>query len=125
MMQIVFTPVSSAEMSQLPKLLQLEVLDQFHVLTPNFIEAHPDQFGIIQNDNRTLYRYRAKDYRIYFEKKDQALTVHRVLHKNTLKDFFFRSSLPGLEDEQLQQNPQFWKMIDGPDKKTESDKPSA
>ncbi len=125
MMQIVFTPVSSAEMSQLPKLLQLEVLDQFHVLTPNFIEAHPDQFGIIQNDNRTLYRYRAKDYRIYFEKKDQALTVHRVLHKNTLKDFFFRSSLPGLEDEQLQQNPQFWKMIDGPDKKTESDKPSS
>jgi mRNA-degrading endonuclease RelE of RelBE toxin-antitoxin system len=125
MMQIVFTPVSSAEMSQLPKLLQLEVLDQFHVLTPNFIEAHPDQFGTIQNDNRTLYRYRAKDYRIYFEKKDQALTVHRVLHKNTLKDFFFRSSLPGLEDEQLQQNPQFWKMIDGPDKKSESDKPSA
>lgn len=115
-MQIVFTPVSSAEMSQLPKLLQLEVLDQFHVLTPNFFEEHPDLFGIIREGNRTLYRYRAKDYRIYFEKKDNALTVHRVLHRNTLKDFIFRSSLPGLEDEQLQQNPQFWKMIDDPDK---------
>lgn len=115
-MQIIFTPVSSAEMSQLPKLLQLEVLDQFHVLTPNFFEENPEQFGVIRHEDRTLYRYRAKDYRIYFEKNDQGLTVHRVLHKNTLKDFLFRSSLPGLEDEQLQQNPQFWKMIDDPEK---------
>ncbi|MDX6766173.1 MAG: addiction module toxin RelE [Candidatus Methylacidiphilales bacterium] len=116
MMQIVFTPTSSAEMSQMPKLLQLEVLDQFHVLTPNFFEEHPDLFGVITQDERKLFRYRAKDYRIYFEKTKQGLTVHRVLHKNTLKDFFFRSSLPGGEDEELQKNPQFWKMIDDPER---------
>lgn len=123
MMQIVFTPVSSAEMSQLPKLLQLEVLDQFHVLTPNFFEEHPDLFGVITQGDRTLYRFRAKEYRIYFEKNASGLTVHRVLHKNTLRDFFFRSSLPGLEDEQLQQNPQFWKMIDDPEKTRSKEEP--
>jgi mRNA-degrading endonuclease RelE of RelBE toxin-antitoxin system len=116
MFQIVFTPVSSSEMSTLPKLLQLEILNEFHVLTPNFVEEHPEKFGVIRQGERTLYRYRAKDWRIYFERTTSGLTIHRVLHKNTLKDFLFRSALPVAEDEALQQNPTFWKMIDTPGK---------
>jgi hypothetical protein len=38
--------------------------------------------------------------------------VHRILSRNTLKDFLFRSSLPVGEDEALQQNPKFWDLIE-------------
>jgi mRNA-degrading endonuclease RelE of RelBE toxin-antitoxin system len=124
MFQIVFTPLSSSEMSALPKPLQLEILSEFHVLTPDFAETNPDKFGTIRQGERTLYRFRAKDWRIYFEKTGNGLTVHRVLHKNTLKDFFFRSALPVAEDEALQANPTFWKMIDAPPKSPSPERPA-
>ena len=40
------------------------------------------------------------------------MVVHRILSRNTLKDFLFRSSLPTGEDEVLQENPKFWEMIE-------------
>ncbi|MFH1067915.1 MAG: hypothetical protein V1746_08465 [bacterium] len=114
MFQIVFKPISSAEMSMLPKLLQLEILSEFNVLTPDFLEKNPDKFGMVKHGGRALYRYRAKDYRIYFEKTEQGFLIHRVLHKNTVKDFFFRSRLSSSEDEGWKKNPEFWKLIDPP-----------
>jgi len=110
--QIVFTPVSSAEMSALPQLLQLEVLNEFNVLSPDFLKEKPDLFGVIKKGDRHLYRYRAKDYRIYFEQTPKGLLIHRVLDKNSLKDFLFRSQFPVTEDEELAKNASFWKMID-------------
>ncbi|MBM4455143.1 MAG: hypothetical protein FJ411_01995 [Verrucomicrobia bacterium] len=112
--QIIFTPASSAEISQLPTPLQIEVLREFDVLTPDFLTRHPDRFGKVKHPERTLYRYRAADYRIYFEQKTVGLVIHRVLHKNSLKDFAFRSQLPGSEDEELAGNPRFWDLIDSP-----------
>jgi hypothetical protein len=38
--------------------------------------------------------------------------VHRVLHKNTIRDFLFRSKLPMAEDEQLEKSSGFWKLIE-------------
>jgi hypothetical protein len=38
--------------------------------------------------------------------------VHRILNRNTLKDFFYRSGLKIEEDAALQQNPKFWEMIE-------------
>lgn len=118
MYQIIFTPTSSAEMAALPKLLQLEILNEFQVFEPSELKNSGDKFGLVQQGGRTLYRYRAKDYRIYFEKTNEGLLVHRVLHKNTLKDFLFRSQLPLSEDESLQKNPQFWALFDGPKSKS-------
>jgi mRNA-degrading endonuclease RelE of RelBE toxin-antitoxin system len=112
--QIIFTPVSSAEMSALPKPLQLEILNEFQVLTPHSTDQMPEAFGKITEGKRTLLRFRTKDYRIYFEKTPEGLLIHRVLNKNSLKDFLFRSKLPVSEDEALQANPNFWKMIDSP-----------
>ncbi len=117
MFQIIFTPVSTAEMSALPKLLQLEILSEFQVLTPDFVKENPDKFGVIKQEGRELYRYRTREYRLYFEKKDEGLLIHRVLNKNSLKDFFYRSQLPVSEDEELQSNPAFWAMIDSPNQK--------
>ncbi|MEM6883503.1 MAG: hypothetical protein AAF571_00620 [Verrucomicrobiota bacterium] len=114
MFQINFNDISSAEMSLLPKMLQIEILMEFQVLTPDFINEHPDRFGTLNREDRTLFRYRTNEYRIYFEKSDKGLQIHRVLHKNTMKDFLFRTNLPLAEDEILQDHPGFWELIDSP-----------
>ncbi|MDR1304130.1 MAG: hypothetical protein LBK76_02790 [Verrucomicrobiales bacterium] len=119
MFQIIFTPVSSAEMSALPKALQLEILSEFQVLTPDFVQDNPEKFGLVRDGQRVLYRYRTREYRIYFVKTDQGLAIQRVLHKNSLKDFLFRSKLPVSEDEELQGNPAFWALIDSAKKKSD------
>ncbi|MFL6584524.1 MAG: hypothetical protein ACJ8KU_08395 [Chthoniobacterales bacterium] len=112
MFQIVFNELSAAEMSALPKSLQLQLLAEFQVLPEELDNLDQSKFGVIERDGKKLYRYRAKDYRIYFERSLEGLTVHRVLHKNTLRDFLFRSKLPMAEDDQLGKQREFWKLID-------------
>jgi len=98
--QIIFNDRSAAELAHLPKLLQLQILNEFNFLPEDLEKRH-------------LYRYRTKEYRIYFERIDAGLLIHRVLHKNTIKDFLFRTKLPMAEDEILQKVPEFWELIDG------------
>lgn len=117
MYQIIFNSISSAEMSALPKLLQLEILNEFQVFDPGFTKNSEEKFGIVQQGSRKVYRYRAKDYRIYFELTDEGLLVDRVVHKNTLKDFLYRSKIPLSEDETLQKDPKFWALMDEPKSK--------
>src|SRR5260370_4465077 len=85
----------------LPKRLQLELLTEFQILPEDLEHLDSERFGVIERDGKKLYRYRAKDYRIYFAKADEGIKVHRVLHKNTFRDFLFRSKLPVSEDAQL------------------------
>ncbi|MDE1169684.1 MAG: type II toxin-antitoxin system RelE/ParE family toxin [Verrucomicrobium sp.] len=115
--QIVFTDLSAAEMATLPTLLQLDILGQFEAgaLPEEAEAADAEKFGRVEGQGRSLNRFRAGDYRIYYEvaPRERSLLIRRVLHKNTLKDFLFRSNLPGAgEDEALQDNPDFWKMMD-------------
>ena len=111
--QIVFNELSAAEMAALPKELQLELLAEFHFLPEDLDRLDPEKFGAIERDGKKLFRYRALDYRIYFEKRDDGITVQRVLHKNTIRDFLFRAKLPmPQEDEQLSQRKEFWKLIE-------------
>lgn len=112
MFQIIFNELSAAEISTLPKSLQLELLSQFQVIPEDLDRLDPKRFGIIEREGKKLYRYRAKDYRIYFDRRPEGITIHRVLHKNTLKDFLFRSKLSMGEDAQLGQTREFWKLIE-------------
>jgi mRNA-degrading endonuclease RelE of RelBE toxin-antitoxin system len=112
MFQIVFNQLSASEISQLPKSLQLELLAEFQILPEDLDKLDAKRFGVIEREGKKLYRYRAKDYRIYFERTEEGITVHRVLHKNTLRDFLFRSKLPTSEDAQLSETREFWKLID-------------
>ena len=112
MFQIIFNELSAAEMSALPKTLQLDLLAEFQILPEDLDRLDSSRFGLLERDGKRLYRYRAKDYRIYFEKTPEGITVHRVLHKNTLRDFLFRSKLPTSEDAALSQTGEFWKLID-------------
>ena len=112
MFQIVFNELSAAEMSRLPQDLQLDLLAEFQVLPEDLDNLDSEKFGLIEREGKKLYRYRAKDYRIYFERSPEGLTIHRVLHKNTIRDFLFRTKLPMAEDEQLGKTKAFWKLIE-------------
>jgi mRNA-degrading endonuclease RelE of RelBE toxin-antitoxin system len=110
--QIIFNPTSAAELSRMPKDLQLDILGEFRGLPQQVISTELERYGKLEREGRTLHRFRIGDYRIYFERHDLGLLVHRVLSKNSLKDFLFRSSLPLGEDEALQENPKFWDLIE-------------
>lgn len=114
MFQIVFTDVSAAEMARLPKGLQLEIMCEFQVM-PEDVDQEPGgngKFGVLHRGSERFYRFRTTDYRIYFQKTGVGVVVRRVLHRNTLEDFLFRANLPVGEDEALQNNAAFWRLID-------------
>ena len=112
MFQIIFNELSAAEMSALPKKMQLELLAEFQILPEDLDRLDAKHFGVIEREGKKLYRYRAKDYRIYFEQTPEGVTIHRVLHKNTFRDFLFRTKLPVSEDAQLGETREFWKLIE-------------
>ena len=112
MFQIIFNELSAAEMSALPKKMQLDLLAEFQILPEDLDRLDAKHFGVIEREGKKLYRYRAKDYRIYFEQTAEGITIHRVLHKNTFRDFLFRSKLPVAEDQQLGKTREFWKLIE-------------
>lgn len=113
MFQIIFNAISAAEMSSIPKMLQLDLLSEFHVLPEELETVNPDKFGVLERDGQRLYRYRASDYRIYFARTSEGIVVHRVLHKNTIRDFLFRSKLPmPEEDAALGAKREFWQLIE-------------
>ena len=110
--QIIFNPTSAAELARMPKDLQLDILGEFRGLPLEVMSTDLEHFGKLERAGRTLHRFRIGDYRIYFERHPLGVVVHRILSRNTLKDFLFRSSLPTGEDEALQDNPKFWELIE-------------
>jgi mRNA-degrading endonuclease RelE of RelBE toxin-antitoxin system len=116
MLQIIFSEVSAKELAAMPRPLQLELIDGFQLLPQDF-ETADEKFGQLMRGGKKIYRYRVKDYRIYFEKRDGLINVLCILNKNTLKDFFYRSKLPISEDQLLQNNPKFWQLLEDGGKK--------
>ena len=111
MLQIIFNRVSAQELAALPRKLQLEVIDGFQLFPQDF-EKEDEKFGQLTRGGKKIYRYRVKDYRIYFEKNGEMINVRCILNKNSMKDFFFRSKLPISEDQLLQENPKFWQLLE-------------
>jgi len=112
MYQVVFTESGAAEISRIDKLSQLEILDELSKLRQESLDRETDQLGKLKKGARTLYRFRYKDYRFYFEKKDKQLLVHHVLHKNTFNDFFYRSNLDISDDRKFEETDKFWKFLE-------------
>jgi mRNA-degrading endonuclease RelE of RelBE toxin-antitoxin system len=110
--QIIFNPTSASELARMPKELQLHILGEFRGLPQEVMTTELERFGKLERSGRTLHRFRLGDYRIYFERHELGVVVHRILSRNSLKDFLFRSNLPTGEDEALQQNPKFWELIE-------------
>ena len=110
--QIIFNPTSAAELARMPKELQLHILGEFRGLPQEVMSTELERFGKLERTGRTLHRFRLGDYRIYFERHELGVVVHRILSRNSLKDFLFRPSLPTGEDEALEKNPKFWELIE-------------
>ena len=96
----------------MPKDLQLEILGDFRGFPQDMRSTDIERFGKLERNGKKLYRYRLGDYRVYFERSELGIVIHRILNRNTLKDFLFRSSLPTGEDAALEQNPKFWDLMD-------------
>lgn len=114
MLQIVFNKISAAEVSSIPTLEQLDLLGDFQVSESTLQTLDDARFGKMEKDGKILYRYVARDYRIYFEVIEGKVVVHRVLHANSLNDLLFRTNISPTagEDEILSQSKHFWKLID-------------
>ena len=110
--QIIFNPLSAKELARMPKNLQLSIMGEFRGFPQDMRSVDLERFGKLERNGKKLYRYRLGDYRVYFERNDLGIVIHRILSRNTLKDFLFRSSLPTGEDEALAQNPKFWDLIE-------------
>ncbi len=112
--QIIFNPTSAVELAKMPRELQLSILGEFRGLPQEVLSTDLEHFGKLERAGKTLHRFRLGDYRVYFERHELGVVVHRILSRNSLKDFLFRSSLPVGEDEVLQDNPKFWELIEAP-----------
>lgn len=110
--QIIFNPTSAAELARMPKELQLNILGEFRGLPHEIMATELERFGKLERNGKVLHRFRLGDYRVYFEKHDLGVVVHRILSRNSLKDFLYRSNLPVGEDAALQENPKFWALIE-------------
>ena len=115
MHQIFFNEISAGEISAIPTLQQLELINRFRVeddILQGGNEANTS-FGVVEREGRKIYRFRSGDYRVYFTMEDGAVIVQRVLHTNSLKDFLFRSGMGnGTEDQRLGASRSFWHLID-------------
>jgi len=114
--QIIFNPTSAAELAKMPKELQLSILGEFRGLPQEVLSTDLEHFGKLERAGKIMHRFRLGDYRVYFERHELGVVVHRILSRNSLKDFRVRSSLPVGEDEVLQDNPKFWELIEAPGK---------
>lgn len=113
MFQIIFNEISAAEMAALPVELQLELLSNFEVFSGDPEGEDSEKYGTIERDGKRLLRYRAREYRIYFERSAEGVLVHRVLHRNSFRDFLYRASLPMPdEDLELSRERRFWELIE-------------
>ena len=112
--QIVFNDISAAELSHLPTQVQFHLLEALNIQPADIDDGIlAKRYGVLERSSKKFYRCRAGDHRIYFSIVDGNVRVHRVLHKNTLQDFLFRSNLPGGgEDEELSKSKSFWHLID-------------
>src|SRR5437588_9266395 len=103
--QIIFNPTSAAELAKMPKELQLFILGEFRGIPQEVLSTDLEKFGKLEREGKVLHRFRLGDYRIYFARHELGIVVYRILSRNSLKDFLYRSSLPMREDEALQENP--------------------
>jgi len=75
------------------------------------IHGEDGRFGTIERKGKKLYRYRSKDYRIYFEVSNNNVIVHRVLNRNTAHDAGGAGAHERHEDEALGESKHFWNLI--------------
>lgn len=92
---------------------QMGIVEPITMLTTNDLKENNNAgVGTFHRGNRTFYRLRARDYRVYFEIKEDQLWVEYILNKNSLTDFIFRCKLPVTDEQMVEQHESFWKYLE-------------
>ena len=73
--QIIFTPSAAAELSKLPKELQLQILGEFRGLPQEVMSTELERFGKLERDGHVLHRFRVGDYRILARLEQDMLLI--------------------------------------------------
>lgn len=122
MFQVNFSEQSMNELNQLDTRSQMELVETFSNLTQYQLDHPGDDIGRFNRNNKTYYRIRAGEFRIYFEQEKEGLFAHYILHKNTLSDFVFRFKLPITEEFMIEQHDSFWKYLESIRSSSDEDK---
>jgi mRNA-degrading endonuclease RelE of RelBE toxin-antitoxin system len=113
MFQLNFSEQSIGELNKLDIFAQLRLVNKISNLTTEQLLNPGGDIGRFQRESRTYYRFRADDFRIYFERQgDMILYCHYILHRNTLTDMVFRLKLPVSEEQMVEQHESFWKYLE-------------
>lgn len=112
MFQVNFSEQSMNELNRLDTRSQMKLIETFSNLTQEQLDNPSDDIGRFSRKNKTYYRIRAGEFRIYFEQEKDGLFAHYILHKNTLSDFVFRFKLPITEEFMIEQHDSFWKYLE-------------
>ena len=124
MFQLNFSEQSIGELNKLDIFAQLRLVNQISSLTAEQLLEHNEEIGRFHRGSKVFYRFRADDFRIYFEKQGNILYCHYILHRNTLTDFLFRTKMPVSEEQMVEQHESFWKYLDSLKKKKNPSKGS-
>ena len=100
------------ELNKLDTRSQMILVEVISTLKQEQLDNPDGVIGRFNRGNKTYYRVRAGEFRVYFEQQNDALYAHYILQRNTFADFVFRSKLPVSKDFLIEQDDSFWKYLD-------------
>jgi mRNA-degrading endonuclease RelE of RelBE toxin-antitoxin system len=113
MFEVNFSEQSMSVLNKLDAFQQMGIVERISLLTEEDLKPNNDSgVGTFVRKHKTYHRVRAKEYRIYFEHKDDQLWVEYILNKNSLTDFIFRCKLPITEEQMIEQHESFWRYLE-------------
>lgn len=114
MYQVNFSDQSIKIFNELNIEEQMQLIEQLTHVNPSSNSSLSEEIGSLRRDNKTFYRLRANNLRVYFEinSKEDTLFCHYILPQHTLTDFIFRFKLPLSEEQIVEQHDSFWKYLE-------------
>ena len=112
MFQLNFSEQSMGELNKLDIFAQLRLVNRISHLTKEQLDNPAGEIGKFHRGSHVFYRFRADDFRIYFEKQGEILYCHYILPRHSLADFLFRFKLPVSDEQMVEQHESFWKYLE-------------
>ncbi|MFC4995753.1 hypothetical protein [Rubritalea tangerina] len=75
------------------------MLDAFQVTEEKLENLDGGEYAKFERDGKCCIGFARRNTDLFWSEGEENVIVHRVFHKNTFSDFFFRSKMPVSEDE--------------------------
>ncbi len=116
-MQLNFSDQSMAELNKIPPMDQMAIVDALTNISIDEIKKNKSAYGAFNRGEKTYYRLRHGERRIYFTLAGDEVFVSYILNKHSITDFAFRANLPVKEEHFVEQDKNFWEYLDSLNKK--------